>query len=30
MFKIKVIRKDYNTQVDKKTYETTNKFIKYG
>lgn len=30
MFKIKVIRKDYNTQIDKKIYETTNKFIKYG
>lgn len=30
MFKIKVIRKDYNTQIDKKIYKTTNKFIKYG
>ena len=30
MFKIKVIRKDYNTQVDKKIYEGTKKFIKYG
>ena len=30
MFKIKVIRKDYNTQVDKKIYEGPKKFIKYG
>ena len=30
MFKIKVIRKDYNTQVDKKMYESSTKFIKYG
>ena len=30
MFKIKVIRKDYNTQIAKKIYEGTKKFTKYG
>lgn len=30
MFKIKLIRKDYNTQIEKKIYENTKKFIKYG
>lgn len=30
MFKIKLIRKDYNTQIAKKTYESTNKFNRYG
>lgn len=30
MFKIKVIRADKNTQIDKKIYESTAKFLKYG
>ena len=30
MYKIKLIRKDFNTQIEKKIYETTNKFNKYG
>lgn len=30
MYKIKVVRLDNNTQIAKKTYESTNKFNKYG
>jgi len=30
MYKIKVIREDYNTQIDKKIYDSTDKFLKYG
>ena len=30
VYKIKIIRKDTNTQYKKKVYETTEKFVKYG
>lgn len=30
MYKIKLVRVDYNTQIEKKVYESKAKFIKYG
>lgn len=30
MYKIKLVRVDYNTQIEKKIYESKAKFLKYG
>ena len=30
MYKIKLVRVDYNTQIEKKVYESKDKFLRYG